>query len=41
MNRKKTIYIPCISWRVAAQQAFRTGRAPIRINGRWLIREAV
>lgn len=30
--------IPCSSWKAAAQLAFRTGKAPIRINRRWYVR---
>jgi hypothetical protein len=30
----------CTSWQAAVKVAFRTGNAPIRLNGLWYVREA-
>lgn len=39
-TRRPASLIPCFNWPSAAQLAFSTGKAPIRLNGLWYVREA-
>lgn len=39
-TRRPASLIPCFNWPSAAQLAFSTGKAPIRLRGRWYVRGA-
>lgn len=40
LQARATGMVVCSSWQAAAKVAFRTGNAPVRINGLWHVREA-